>query len=121
MKDIMPSMEIDTGLLPYLLLFAAIFLLSVIVLWYHKKQTQPEESVQSQALHRLKQLDFEGEVSPELLYRFSIDTQCYLDGRKDPLFEEIQAALLPYKYRTEVPEPDSALIQKICRYIKGLA
>lgn len=126
LKGIMPSVEIDTGALPYLFISMALLILSIMTLWWyaHHRKKRPR-TPQSQALHRLKALDLQTALSQkthsqETLYRFSIDVHCYLDGREDTLFDEIQEALLPYKYQADAPLPDTATIQKIDDFIKGL-
>ncbi len=126
LKGIMPSVEIDTGALPYLCISIALLILLIVTLWWYARHRKKRPSTpQSQALHRLKALDLQTALSQktrsqETLYQFSIDVHCYLDGRKDTLFDEIQEALLPYKYQADAPLPGTAMIQKIDDFIKGL-
>ncbi len=119
-KDIMPSIEIPTGILPYILLATVMLLFLLFVLYHYYKKTKPHPTPQSAALHHLQQMDFTKISDASLLYQFSLDTQCYLDGREDQAFDEIQYALIPYKYHVDAPPLDMVLRQRIHDYIKGL-
>jgi len=121
LKDIMPSVEIPIDSLPLLVTLILLLALIAVLLLRRYKKNRPKPTPQTEALHLLKQLDFQGEVDRELLYQFTLYTCTYLNDREDLEFERIQQALLPYKYHPDAPPVERALIQKIRSYIRGLS
>jgi len=119
LKDIMPSIEIPIDSFPLIATLALLLALIAALLLrrYRKNRTKP--TPQTEALHLLRQLDFQGEVDRELLYQFTLYTYTYLNDREDLEFERIQQALLPYKYHPDAPPVERVLIQKIRSYIRG--
>jgi len=121
LKEIMPSAVIPVNLLPYLLILLLLLLLMGLWIFNRIKKRMPRPTPQTRALERLKQLDLEGEISREMLYRFTLNAKCYLDGKKNQEFEAIEQRLLPHKYQIHTPQPDLETLQKMRIFIRKLA
>jgi hypothetical protein len=121
LKDIMPRVEILIDSLPLMATLVLLLVLPAAFLLRRYRKNRQKPTPQTEALHLLKQLDFQGEVDRELLYQFTLYTYTYLNKREDLEFEKIQQALLPYKYHPDAPPVERALIQNIRSYIMGLS
>ena len=117
----MPDVSIPAHILSFAWPVALLCLLFGFAIFRYFRRNRVPMSPQHRALHHLKKLELQEGVDREALYQFSLYVQQYLDGRRDEVFEEIQQALLAYKYHTEAPQIDEVLIQKMRDYIGGLS
>jgi hypothetical protein len=104
-------------------LIALLFLLLVLLgmslyLFINRRKRRKKPTPKEMALQRLKNINYHH--TKEVAYCFSSDAFLWIDKQNQETFEQIEKALVPYKYKKEIPPLEESLKVRIKRFIKGL-
>ena len=117
-KDIVE--DHDNCLLMLIFLIAGIVMLFVmaVYIYRHRRVRRKKPAPKELALQNLKNIDYDN--AKEAAYTFSVDGYLWVDEENAKEFESIEKELLPYKYKKDTPQLDTAVKERMQRFIKEL-
>lgn len=120
LADIMPDISIDFNGLYCSMVLASICLVAVVVVSLGIRKSKQTLNIKDDALKRLKSMDFNGVVTRQMLYDFTLDTKSCpkTEGSK---LEELEQKLLKYKYHNQDINLPRELVLEIVEYIEELS
>lgn len=117
-KGLVEVTEYSLETLIALTLLSLALLAMGLYLFKNRRRRRKKPTTKEMALMRLKSINYED--TKEVAYRFSTDGYLWLDERNQDAFEQIEKALIIYKYKKEIPPLEKNLKNRIKIFIKGL-
>ena len=121
LRDIKDIVEVhDNSLLMLIFLIAGIVMLfaMAVYIYRHRRVRRKKPAPKELALQNLKNIDYDN--AKEAAYTFSVDGYLWVDEENAKEFESIEKELLPYKYKKDTPQLDTAVKERMQRFIKEL-
>lgn len=117
-KDIIEVQEYSLETLIGLVVLVLLILFIVIYFLKNRRRRRKRLSPKALALHNLQNINYND--TKEVVYRFSTDGFLWVNEQNQQNFKSLEEALLPYKYKKEVPSLDKALEKRVKAFIKEL-
>jgi len=117
-KDIVEVHEYSFEMLMVLIFLTVILLLLLLYFIKNRRRRRKRLSPKAVALQKLKAINYS--EAKEVVYCFCEDGFLWRDEKNSEEFNAIEKALLPYKYKKEIPPLDETLIKRVKTFIEGL-
>lgn len=117
-KDIVEVHEYSFETLMALIFLTIILLLLIVYFVKNRRRRRKRLSPKAVALQKLKAINYS--EPKEVVYCFSEEGFLWTDEKNSDEFNAIEKALIPYKYKKEIPPLDEMLIKRVQTFIKGL-
>jgi len=117
-KDIVEVHEYSFEMLMTLIVVSIILLLILIYFIKNRRRRRKRLSPKAVALQRLKTMNYSD--PKEVVYTFSQEGFLWVNEKNSDVFYAIERALIPYKYKKDIPPLDKKLAKRVETFVKGL-
>lgn len=122
LRDIKEIVEVsDSSLLLFVLtVITAVLLITALVYFLTIKRGRRRVKPTPEALAKtaLREIDYTD--AKDAAYRFSENAYRFVTDESRELYQNIDEALIPYKYKKDVPELDRKTAADLKQFIKGI-